>query len=800
MDPTHRGPQSRDGRDSGALARTVQLVADEYLLTVNPVDGSEIEICPPADLPAPPERHTAEAREAFQRAAAPSPPVGPSARITEQLPLLERQDERERVVRLLSRGRSVRLVGRPGSGRTALLNAVAEDCAGLAPDGVIRLGGHRRTPSDLLHELYAAVYHAPWHRLGRSELLAAVSGIGAVVVLDDVAFGGAALDELLRLTPECAFLVSAAPDIPAGSTEGTLTEVVLPGLSREASTGILEHAVGRPLRQDESDWAADLWFESEGLPLRFLQAGAVLRHRDALGAPDRPDEAQAASGGYAEAQEPFPTVELPALTVGLTPLAVAGTLSPLGRESLRYGVALDGEMPHQSHLPALVDDPQGDAALAELTAAGLVTATGSGYRLSGDLAGQLADEGFTDAEADADRALRAAQHYAWWAGHPSVTPDRVAAEAPAVLAAIRGTRAGGHSSSAALLAHTTAPVLAAALHWSAWEQALRGGQEAARLAGEVAEEAYFHHELGVLALCLGNVERARSELEASIGLRGALADKRGAVAGRRALALVEDRSTLALGTPSVAGAALPPAFAGAREDSTAPTAVAAAVPFAGDPGEPGASDATVVGAAVPERERRAPVLGTTKRNVAAVGAGALLAVALGAMLTVGNVSGGEDPGDTVKPDTSSSQDADDVPVEGPEDDPTSRDPKPEPSESDGSPSPSGSPSSDDPTSPTPSDDPTTPTDDPTTPSDEPSDPEPTDDPSTPTDEPSDPEPTDDPSEPTDEPTDPEPTDDPSESESLPGPSAPSGPSPSSSQPERTGPQAPPAGDGGLTIG
>ncbi|NDZ85257.1 hypothetical protein G3I23_06660, partial [Streptomyces sp. SID10115] len=61
-------------------------------------------------------------------------------------------------------------------------------------------------------------------------------------------------------------------------------------------------------------------------------------------------------------------------------------------------------------------------------------------------------------------------------------------------------------------------------------------------AGEVAEEAYFHHELGILALCGGQLDRARAELEASIGLRGALADKRGMISGRRALALVADRS------------------------------------------------------------------------------------------------------------------------------------------------------------------------------------------------------------------------------------------------------------------
>ena len=44
---------------------------------------------------------------------------------------------------------------------------------------------------------------------------------------------------------------------------------------------LLERAVDRPLDNAEAAWAADLWFESEGLPLRFVQAGALLRHRDA---------------------------------------------------------------------------------------------------------------------------------------------------------------------------------------------------------------------------------------------------------------------------------------------------------------------------------------------------------------------------------------------------------------------------------------------------------------------------------------------------------------------------------------
>lgn len=55
----HRDPITSDfGQHAPALARTVQLVSGDFLLTVNPVDGSEIEVCPPAERPARPEKLT----------------------------------------------------------------------------------------------------------------------------------------------------------------------------------------------------------------------------------------------------------------------------------------------------------------------------------------------------------------------------------------------------------------------------------------------------------------------------------------------------------------------------------------------------------------------------------------------------------------------------------------------------------------------------------------------------------------------------------------------------------------------
>ncbi|WP_223865244.1 ATP-binding protein [Streptomyces sp. 5-10] len=675
---------------SASPARTARIVAGDHLLTVNPVDGSEIEPCPPGERPARPERHGPDERAELRRAAA---APRPSGAVLPELPMLEREEERERLARLLARGRSVRVTGPSGAGRSTLLEAVASDCERLAPDGVVRLSGYHRTPTDLLHDLYAAVFSAPLYRPDRAELMEAIQEIGAVVVLDDIEFGGAALDEFLDATPECAFLISATPDVPAPSPDSHLEEVFLSGLSRTAGLELLERAARRPLDEDEASWAADLWFESEGLPLRFVQAGALLRQRDA-----RRDDA---SGQGAE-------VPLPSITEAASPAALlAARLGEPARDALRFAVALGGECPHQAHLPALSGDTHADTTLGELLGCGLVTPAGSHYRLAARVTAQLAEEGYADE--GAGRAHTVAQHYTWWAGHPSVAPERVAAEADAILAAMTaliGSREAGHADAAVLLARAAGPAFAAALHWGAWERAVRHGQEAARLAGQVADEAYFHHELGVLALCTGHLDRARAELEASIGLRGVLADKRGTVAGRRALALVADRSpgsamAGAFGTsggnrkgdaaPLAADAApdgapndtettivtpkvattTPMAAIGSTAATAATTAVTAVVPSASRTSVAAPATPTAVTAASapagpsggkPSGLRRLATHGT-RRNVVAAAAGVLLVAVLGTVVTLGlGGSSGDDsnnPADKVKPDRSASQRDDD---------------------------------------------------------------------------------------------------------------------------------------------
>ncbi|MFI0504715.1 ATP-binding protein [Streptomyces albogriseolus] len=684
MDPNHTGPEeyghggdaprqrppresltSDFGQHAPVPARTVQLVSGDFLLTVNPVDGSEIEPCPPAERPDRPGKLTDAERAEVARAAAPPVPPGPAR---PALPLLARQDEREALVRLLARGRSVRLVGPGGSGRTRLLDIVAEDCADLAPDGVVRLNGHRRTADDLLHDLFHAVFDAPLHRPDRDELLESVREIGAVVVLDDLEFGGAALDELLDATPECAFLFAATPDVAAPSADAGVEDVELAGLDRAAGLDLLGHAVGRGLTDEEATWAGDLWFESEGLPLRFVQAGALLRQRDRLragtGAVDefgvfedvRPDEAPY---DPAEGDE----VPLPSLGEAAAPAPLlASRLSASARATLRFAVALGGEVPHQAHLPALVGDTHADAALGELVSCGLVSPVGARYRLAAGVPAQLEAAGYAD---DADTRIReAARHYAWWTGHPSVTPERVCAESDAVLAALTALSplapdTADEPGTAVRLARTAAPAFASGLHWSAWERALRAGAEAARIAGDVGEQAYFHHELGIHALCAGQLDRARAELEASIGLRGALADKRGTVAGRRALALVADRSGVPLSIAPTAADEVPEAHV--EESASPPRGVPMAFPDLQLPADTGLAVSRAVPAATVPQQTKEGVAGGLKglarRNLVAAGAGALLVAVLGTVVTLGATSGNDpaSPSENVGVNPSASQ-------------------------------------------------------------------------------------------------------------------------------------------------
>ncbi|MFD8696869.1 ATP-binding protein [Kitasatospora purpeofusca] len=535
-----------DFRQESVRTRNGELVSGGLLVGVGGPEGSEVRPCPEEWRPRP--RRTEPGAAARGPAGDPGRQVGPLALGAgpADLPLLDREADIAQLLGLLAEGRSIRLVGQAGSGRSALLSAVAAAAGDLAPGGVVQLRGHRRTAADLLQELFAATHHAPGFRPDPGQLAEHLAGVGAIVVIDEVEPDGAELEALLATAPDCAFLISSAADGPLLPADSRLQDHLVAGLSRPACLALAARLAGRPLDAAEKAWAVDLWFESEGLPLRFVQAAALLRQRDvavdALVAAEE-DRMDVFGAVREPVHDPDPavreaalrgTVPLPSVAESTLPaVRLAEGLTETAQAVLRLAVALGGECPTAPHLPALIDVGQGESALAELADAGLAVSIGGHHRLTAGALELLAPHWPARESVDG-----AAQHFSWWVGHSSVSLPQIAAEAEVVIGVLLADREAGRHDSVRRLARAAAPALALALRWGAWERALQLGLEAARRTGARADEAWFHHELGVYALCVHEPGRAVTELEAALTLRSALGEVRGAAGARRMLDLL----------------------------------------------------------------------------------------------------------------------------------------------------------------------------------------------------------------------------------------------------------------------
>ncbi|MFF7632845.1 hypothetical protein ACFZB9_06785 [Kitasatospora sp. NPDC008050] len=554
---------SGDFGQENLRVRSGDLVAGNYLVSVGGPDGSDLRPCPPEYWPIPRRRATGDQRGGGRAGSGPgpSPAVGPLAMGTGpgDLPLLDREADVAHLLGMLAEGRSIRLRGEPGSGRSALLAAVAEGAGGLAPHGVIRLCGHRRDGADLLQDLFTAAYQSPGYRPDESQLPELLATVGAIVVIDEVAQEGTELEELLARAPECAFLLTPAPDaeraLPPGSR---LEDHTIGGLPRAACLALTARLAGRALDEAERSWAVDLWFESEGLPLRFVRAAALLRRRDlAVDTLQAAEEDRRAVFGGADPEpldadpaireaELRAAVPLPSVAEAAAPaLLLVEGLGESAQAVLRLAVTLGGECPTASHLPALIDVDHGESALRELVECGLAESIGGHHRLTEGVLEALAAHWGPDEQSTEG----AARHFSWWVGHSAVSTEQIAAEAEVVLGALQADLAAGRTDSVLRLAQSAAPALALTLRWGAWRQVLELGLACAREARRRREEAWFQHELGVHWICLDSGtapegttqarERATAAVEAACALRQAAGDSRQLAASRRLLMLLQ---------------------------------------------------------------------------------------------------------------------------------------------------------------------------------------------------------------------------------------------------------------------
>jgi hypothetical protein len=292
------------------------------------------------------------------------------------------------------------------------------------------------------------------------------------------------------------------------------------GLDRFDGVDLVEELAGRELSDVEQSWATALNDHVDGTPRTLVLAAAVIRGHEDGELPSAVDTqdvvAVLVEGCDAQTRQVLRILE---------------SLRARGEEA--SGAAAIGAE-HLAVLTATAGaDGSGTAglqlALAEtLVATGLVEAETDAY---GVQRYRIAD-GVVIGDSAAGWIPAVAQGLAAWASR--VGPLEASGEAESAIAAVRGAVALERLPVARMLARAMAPALAATLRWDQWGTVLEAGRDASLRATANADAGYFHHELAIRALCLGDSELAAVELAAAIKAYADAGDDRRGGAARRA--------------------------------------------------------------------------------------------------------------------------------------------------------------------------------------------------------------------------------------------------------------------------
>lgn len=162
---------------------------------------------------------------------------------------------------------AVEFVGPCGAGKTTLLRNAGADT-------YVRVGGTAVADllQDLMREFY--VYPAGGVRLSGEQCRAVLAQVGAVVALDDVAYGAAGMALLRGALAGCGLVVGAGRPV-LGALGQSRT---LPGLSQAAAVALLARETGRYLGDAEMPAVGRLVAAVGGQPLALRQAAALVRY------------------------------------------------------------------------------------------------------------------------------------------------------------------------------------------------------------------------------------------------------------------------------------------------------------------------------------------------------------------------------------------------------------------------------------------------------------------------------------------------------------------------------------------
>jgi hypothetical protein len=454
--------------------------------------GSVIDTAAPE--PRPPRRRTA-----------PPPRVASGQRKP-----LDRERERSLLVETVRQGRSLLVVGQAGSGRTTLLEELAETIVEERPVCLVSAAGGATASStarDVLQTAFEQLYE-PEPGVVRSldDLAARLSAVSAVLIVDDADERCAPLVELVR------GLVLASESTAGFAGVATLD---LGGLDEAAAIGLAELALGGFVDVEERDAAANLAVLSGGHPQRILDATALAR---AAGRPltavveelDQAGDPDAAAAASAQRLTPEERRVLAALSVlrEATPEQLEAIAST--------GPELDAALVTLEHLQLARRSEEGRLRSIPRETEALTTATEIAEALDGTF--ELLRNALEEHQLAADALL---------------------GEAGILLHVLELALKQQRHKDVVKLGRAVVSALVLALRLGAAERALELIAESARLVGDPATQSWALHELGALALVLGDPQRAFAMAGQAERLASRGTDPVAKSLTRRSLAIIE---------------------------------------------------------------------------------------------------------------------------------------------------------------------------------------------------------------------------------------------------------------------
>lgn len=406
--------------------------------------------------------------------------------------------------------RAVVVHGAPGTGKSALLAALAGDARLRAaqPGGVIVATARLRTATDCALALYQRfVEDGPPRRTpSEREIGEALKACDALVVLDDAPVGFA-LSTLLALAPRARLLVAASEPLV---TDGA-ANYPLGGLDEGDAALLAGDRLDPWSAASSRDAIRALCTALAGNPGRIRQ---LATHARTMGWPLRE------LAGHLRGPEDFDR----------TRLAEVASKLDAEQRSILEAAALFGEAAvcgGQAEDPAFPDlHALEELRLLDRAPGGLKLATG----LAESLAIQLDDPKILDAAIE------------WFDERFAAYGELMANDLGRLADLADGVRRLAQLGRPAAVVRFGRPVsnaLAARAQWRAWEETVSHVAVAADRLGDRSAQAWANHQIGVRALASGERNVARAALEQALEQREALRDEPGAELTRRQLALLD---------------------------------------------------------------------------------------------------------------------------------------------------------------------------------------------------------------------------------------------------------------------